>query len=183
MSDDITRLGALALSAEIHARRVSCVEVMQAYLARLDRLNPSLNAIVSMRDPEALLAQAREMDALAGAGRWMGWMHGMPQAIKDLAATRDIPTTLGSPLYRDNRPAVDAIVVQRMRAAGAILIGKTNTPEFGLGSQTYNPVFGATRNAWVNALCAGGSSGGAARPSPFSCAASASFNACSMASR
>jgi len=162
MSDDITRLGALELSAAIHARRVSCVEVMQAYLARIDRLNPSLNAIVSMRDPEALLAQAREMDALAAAGRWMGWMHGMPQAIKDLAPTRDLPTTLGSPLYRDSRPTTDAIFVERMRAAGAILIGKTNTPEFGLGSQTYNPVHGVTRNPYNRTLCAGGSSGGAA---------------------
>jgi amidase len=162
MSDDITRLGALELSAEIHARRLSCVEVMQAYLARIARLNPGLNAIVSLRDPELLLAQAREMDSLAAAGRWLGWMHGMPQAIKDLAATRDIPTTLGSPLYRDSRPTADALVVERMRAAGAILVGKTNTPEFGLGSQTYNPVFGATRNAYVPTLCAGGSSGGAA---------------------
>jgi amidase len=162
MSDDITRLGALELSAEIHARRVSCVEVMQAYLARIARLNPGLNAIVSQRDPDALLAQAREMDALAAAGRFLGWMHGMPQAIKDLAATRDLPTTMGSPLYRDNRPAADAIVVERMRAAGAILIGKTNTPEFGLGSQTYNPVHGVTRNPYDSTLCAGGSSGGAA---------------------
>jgi amidase len=162
MSDDITRLGALELSAEIHARRVSCVEVMQAYLARIARLNPGLNAIVSQRDPDALLAQAREMDALAAAGRFLGWMHGMPQAIKDLAATRDLPTTMGSPLYRNNRPAADAIVVERMRAAGAILIGKTNTPEFGLGSQTYNPVHGVTRNPYDSTLCAGGSSGGAA---------------------
>jgi amidase len=162
MNDDITRLGALELSAEIHARRVSCVEVMQAFLARIARLNPRLNAIISQRDPDALLAQAREMDALAAAGRWMGWMHGMPQAIKDLAATRDLPTTLGSPLYRDNRPAADALIVERMRAAGAILIGKTNTPEFGLGSQTYNPVHGVTRNPYDTTLCAGGSSGGAA---------------------
>jgi amidase len=162
MSDDITRLGALELSAAIHARDLSCHGVMAAYLERIARLNPVLNAIVAMKPPETLLAQAREMDEKAARGEWMGWMHGMPQAIKDLAATRDIPTTRGSPLYRDFLPAEDSIIVERVRQAGAILIGKTNTPEFGLGSQTYNPVYGATRNAYDTTLCAGGSSGGAA---------------------
>jgi amidase len=162
MTDDITALGALELSAAIHARAVSCEEVMRAYLDRIERLNPRLNAIVALRPRETLLAQARDMDQLAAEGRWLGWMHGMPQAIKDLSATKDIPTTLGSPLYRDFLPPEDGLMVQRMRAAGAILIGKTNTPEFGLGSQSYNPVYGVTRNAWDPSLCAGGSSGGAA---------------------
>jgi len=162
MSDDITSLGALDLSAAIHARQVSCTEVMQAYLARIDRLNPGINALISLKSPETLLADARQMDELAARGQWLGWMHGMPQAIKDLAATRDIRTTYGSPLYRDFQPAEDSIIVERVRRAGAIVIGKTNTPEFGLGSQSYNPVHGVTRNAYDPALCAGGSSGGAA---------------------
>ncbi|MBP7658863.1 MAG: amidase [Burkholderiaceae bacterium] len=161
MSDDITSLGALDLSTAIHARQVSCTEVMQAYLARIERVNPGLNALISLKPLETLLAEARQMDELAARGQWLGWMHGMPQAIKDLAATRDIRTTYGSPLYRDFQPTEDSIIVERVRRAGAILIGKTNTPEFGLGSQSYNPVHGVTRNAYDPALCAGGSSGGA----------------------
>lgn len=160
--DDITRLGALDLSAAIHARQVSCREVMQAYLARIDRLNPALNAVISRKPHDVLLAEAGQMDTLAARGEWLGWMHGMPQAIKDLAWTRDIRTTLGSPLYRDFQPTEDSIIVERVRRAGAIVIGKTNTPEFGLGSQSYNPVHGVTRNPYNPALCAGGSSGGAA---------------------
>jgi amidase len=161
MSDDITSLGALELSAAIHARQVSCVDVMQAYLARIERLNAGINALISLKAPETLLAEARQMDELAGRGQWLGWMHGMPQAIKDLAATRDIRTTYGSPLYRDFQPAEDSLIVERVRRAGAIVIGKTNTPEFGLGSQSYNPVHGVTRNPYDPSLCAGGSSGGA----------------------
>ena len=161
MSDDITSLGALDLSAAIHARQVSCTEVMRAYLARIERVNPGLNALISLKPPETLLADARQMDELAARGQWLGWMHGMPQAIKDLAATRDIRTTYGSPLYRDFQPTEDSLIVERVRRAGAIVIGKTNTPEFGLGSQSYNPVHGVTRNAYDPALCAGGSSGGA----------------------
>nr|MBP6816503.1 amidase [Burkholderiaceae bacterium] len=161
MSDDITSLGALDLCTAIHTRQVSCTEVMRAYLARIERVNPGLNALISLKPTETLLAEARQMDELAARGQWLGWMHGMPQAIKDLAATRDIRTTYGSPLYRDFQPTEDSIIVERVRRAGAILIGKTNTPEFGLGSQSYNPVHGVTRNAYDPALCAGGSSGGA----------------------
>ena len=142
MSDDITSLGALDLSTAIHARQVSCTEVMRAYLARIERVNPGLNALISLKPTETLLAEARQMDELAARGQWLGWMHGMPQAIKDLAATRDIRTTYGSPLYRDFQPTEDSIIVERVRRAGAIVIGKTNTPEFGLGSQSYNPVHG-----------------------------------------
>lgn len=161
-SQDIVALDALALSAAIRARQVSCREVMLACLAQIHRLNPEYNAIVSLQPAESLLAQADERDAQLARGQWLGWMHGFPQAIKDLAFTRGIPTTLGSPLLRDFVPQEDAIVVERARRAGAIVIGKTNVPEFGLGSQTYNNVFGATANAWDPALCAGGSSGGAA---------------------
>lgn len=160
--NDIVALDALALSAAIRSRRVSCREVMTAYLDRIERVDPGYNAIVSLQPRETLLAQADERDARLARGRWLGWMHGMPQAIKDLSQTAGVPTTFGSPLLAKNVPAFDGLIVERVRRAGAIVIGKTNVPEFGLGSQTYNTVFGATRNAWDRTKCAGGSSGGAA---------------------
>lgn len=159
---DLCDLPAHALSRAIHARDVSCREVMQATLARIERVNPVHNAIVSLRDADALLREADERDAQLLHGATIGWMHGMPQAIKDMAFTAGIRTTLGSPLLRDHVPSDDGLVVQRMKAAGCIVIGKTNTPEFGLGSHTFNEVFGVTRNAWDPSRSAGGSSGGAA---------------------
>jgi len=159
---DIVMMDACALSQAIRSKTVSCVEVMRAYLDHIDRLNPRVNAIVSRQDPDALMRQARERDEELSQGRPRGWMHGFPQAIKDLAATQGIPTTLGSPLFRDNIPATDAVFVERMKAAGSIIIGKTNTPEFGLGSQSHNPVFGTTLNAYDQTKTSGGSSGGAA---------------------
>jgi amidase len=153
---------AVELGAAIRARQVSCREVLDAYLARIEAVNPAVNAIVSLQDPDALRAQADALDAEAAEGRWRGPLHGMPQAPKDLAATAGIRTTFGSPILKDFVPDTDAIVVERARAAGAILIGKTNTPEFGLGSHTYNTVFGTTLNAWDRSRSAGGSSGGAA---------------------
>ena len=158
----ITGMSAVQLSQNIHARSVSCREVMAAFLAQVDRLNPQFNAIVSRVDSERLLAQADSCDAELAAGTSRGWMHGFPMAIKDLAATAGVVTTRGSPLLARHVPTEDDLLVTRMKAAGGILIGKTNTPEFGLGSQTYNPVFGTTRNAWDPRRCAGGSSGGAA---------------------
>ncbi len=161
---DITDLTADALSAAIHARQVSCREVMQATLVRIEAFNPRHNAIVSLRDGTVLFAEADQRDAQlanGGAGS-MGWMHGMPQAIKDIAATAGLRTTMGSPLLRNNVPAQDGLMVARMKAAGCIVIGKTNTPEFGLGSHTFNEVFGVTRNAYDRSRSAGGSSGGAA---------------------
>lgn len=153
---------AIDLSRAIHLKQVSCQEVMQFTLERIARLNPVSNAIVSLQDPELLLAQARERDARLARGESMGWMHGMPQAIKDLANAQGLRTTLGSPLMKDFVAPEDGLMVQRMKAAGAIVIGKTNTPEFGLGSHTFNEVFGPTRNAWNPNKTAGGSSGGAA---------------------
>ncbi len=160
---DITDLPAYALSDAIRAREVSCREVMQATLSRIGAVNPVHNAIVSLRDGDALLREADERDAQLkhGAGS-IGWMHGIPQAIKDMAQTAGIRTTLGSPLLRDNVPSQDGLMVRRMKAAGCIVIGKTNTPEFGLGSHTFNEVFGVTRNAFDPTKSAGGSSGGAA---------------------
>jgi amidase len=161
-TDTIVNLSACALSAHLHARKLSCREVMTAYLDRIDALNPRYNAIVSLQPREALLAKADVRDMQLARGESMGWMHGFPMAIKDLAATAGIHTTCGSPLLADHVPTEDGIMVERMKAAGGIVIGKTNTPEFGLGSHTYNPVFGVTRNAFDPAKSAGGSSGGAA---------------------
>ena len=163
---DITDLTAHALSRAIRAGEVSCREVMAATLARIDAVNPGVNAIVNLRGHEVLLREADERDAQLRRGATpegpIGWMHGMPQAIKDLSPTAGIATTLGSPLLRDFVPAHDGLMVQRMKAAGCIVIGKTNVPEFGLGSHTFNEVFGVTRNAYDPGKSAGGSSGGAA---------------------
>jgi amidase len=163
---EITDLPADALSVAIRAREVSCREVMQATLARIEVVNPVHNAIVSLRDADLLLREADERDAqLARDATPNGpirWMHGMPQAIKDAAHTAGIRTTFGSPLLREFVPSHDGLMVQRMKAAGCIIIGKTNTPEFGLGSHTFNEVFGVTRNAYDPSKSAGGSSGGAA---------------------
>lgn len=162
VSEDILDTDALDLSRRIHARAVSCREVMEATLSRIDRLNPAVTAIVSRIDADALLREADAKDALLSQGLSQGWLHGFPMAPKDLAQTRGIATTMGSPLFRDQVPTEDSVFVTRLREAGAIFVGKTNTPEFGLGSQTYNPVFGPTGNAYDPALTSGGSSGGAA---------------------
>ncbi|WP_257744647.1 amidase [Burkholderia glumae] len=160
--DPIVAMPAHALSAAIRSRAVSCVETMRAYLDRIEQVNGRVNAIVALRERAVLLAEAARKDAALARGEWQGWLHGMPQAPKDLAMTKDIVTTLGSPIFRDFRPAEDTLGVARMRAAGAIFVGKTNTPEFGLGSHTFNAVYGATRNPYDLAKSAGGSSGGAA---------------------
>ena len=161
-ADDITALDATALSEAVHARRVSCREVMQAYLARIARLNPTYNAIVALRPDDALLAEADACDVQLARGASRGWLHGVPQAIKDLANAAGLPTTLGSPLMRDLIAREDGLMTARMKGAGCIVIGKTNMPEFGLGSHTFNEVFGATFNAYDVTKSAGGSSGGAA---------------------
>src|SRR5579864_6485467 len=158
---DVVMMSAGELSHAIRARRVSCQEVMTAYLAHIEALNPKVNAIVSLQPREALMKQAAERDAELARGQYRGWMHGFPHAVKDLAATRGIRTTWGSPLL-DTVPDYDSIFVERLRRAGVIILGKTNAPEFGLGSQSYNPVFGTTLNAYDQSKCAGGSSGGAA---------------------
>ncbi|HEX4233008.1 MAG TPA: amidase [Caldimonas sp.] len=158
----LTDLDADALSRAIHAKDVSCREVMRATLDRIGAVNPGVNAIVSLQDEGDLLRQADARDAMLARGETMGWMHGMPQAIKDAAETKGIPSTLGSPLLKGRVPDYDALMVERMKAAGCIVVGKTNTPEFGLGSHTFNEVFGVTRNAFDRTKSAGGSSGGAA---------------------
>ena len=162
---NITDLPAHALSDAIRKREVSCRDVMRATLDRIEVVNPVHNAIVSLRDGDTLLREADACDHQLRPGTStgsIGWMHGMPHAIKDMAQTAGIRTTLGSPLLRDSVATEDGLMVQRLKAAGCIVIGKTNTPEFGLGSHTFNEVFGVTRNAYDPSKSAGGSSGGAA---------------------
>ncbi|WP_420913288.1 amidase [Herbaspirillum aquaticum] len=159
--DQLVTLDALALSASIRSKEISCREVMQAYLDHIEKINPLVNAIVSLRPAEELLGEAKRADQLLAQGMYLGWMHGMPQAPKDLASCRGIPTSKGSPLSSLKPDLNDAICVARVREAGAIFIGKTNVSEFGLGSNSYNPVFGVTRNAYDTSRIAGGSSGGA----------------------
>lgn len=158
---NIVMMDGMELSNAIHSKKVSCREVMASYLDHISRLNPKVNAIVSLQERTGLLTQATERDDQLARGQSLGWMHGFPHAVKDLEPTRGIRTSGGSPLV-DGIPDHDAIFVERLRKNGAILIGKTNVPEFGLGSQSYNPVFGVTRNAYVQTKTAGGSSGGAA---------------------
>jgi amidase len=155
---DLTHLSATDLSDALAKRTVSTVEVMTAFLDRIDRVNPSINAIVSLRPRDDLMSEARAADATPRKG----WLHGMPIAVKDLIATKGLRTAWGSPIHADFVPETDDLVAARMRAAGAIIIGKTNVPEFGLGSHSFNPVFGVTRNPYDLTRSAGGSSGGAA---------------------
>lgn len=145
------------MAAEIAAGRLAPSEVMAAVLDRIDAVNPALNAIVSLRARDALMAEARAADGRQPAGP----LHGLPMAVKDLVATAGIPTTLGSPLFADCVPEADDLLAARLKAAGGIAIGKTNVPEFGLGSHSTNPVFGVTRNPYDPSRTAGGSSGGA----------------------
>ena len=162
LPSDLTSLSAAQLSAAIRTGQVSCVETMQAYLERIEQYNPVYNAIVSRLDDDACLAAARRADEELARGEYRGWLHGMPHAVKDLANAEGLPTSLGSPIFAGTMPDVDDLHIARIRNAGAIFIGKTNVPEFGMGSQSYNSVFGVTRNAYDPALAAGGSSGGAA---------------------
>ena len=143
------------------ARKASPLEVMHAVLARIDALNPQLNAYGTLAR-EAALRSARAATAALKKGATLRPLHGVPVSIKDLTPTKGIRTTWGSKIYEHHVPDEDALIVERLKAAGAIVVGKTNTPEFGAGGNTFNAVFGATRNPWNPALTCGGSSGGAA---------------------
>ncbi len=156
--DDLCALSASTLSRLIAAREVKPSEVMAATLARVAAVNGAVNAIVSMPDEEVLMDWARAADDAAPAG----WLHGIPLAVKDLVAVKGMRTTWGSPIFADHVPMADDLLAARMRAAGAIFIGKTNTPEWGHGSHSFNPVHGVTRNPYDRTRTAGGSSGGAA---------------------
>ena len=158
MGDELWRWSARRLRNAVAARQLSAVEVLESHLARIAAVNERVNAIVTLV-PERALADAA---ALLRSRGEPGLLHGLPVAVKDLVDTAGIRTTYGSPLFADHVPTEDALIVRRLRAAGAIVIGKTNTPEFGAGSHTFNPVFGATRNPYDLTRSAGGSSGGAA---------------------
>jgi amidase len=157
----LTRKSAVELAAMMAARAVSPVEVLDAHLAVIARMNPSLNAIVTLA-ADAARAAARRAEAAIMVGAPLGALHGLPFGVKDVTHTAGIRTTFGSPLFKDFVPAEEAEVVRRLEAAGAIVLAKTNTPEFATGANTVNPVFGATRNPWNPALSPAGSSGGSA---------------------
>ena len=159
---DVIFASARELAQQIRSRHVSCREVMSAFLAQIARLNPQLNAIVAKLDDAASLALADKADAALGNGASIGPLHGLPTAFKDLEAAVGFPQSKGSPLFRTVMPEADSVLVERIRRAGAIPIGKTNVPEFGMGSQTYNTVYGTTLNPYDRTKTAGGSSGGAA---------------------
>jgi amidase len=159
---DITGWNAIELSQRIRTKQVSCVEVMDAYLGRIGRLNPRLNAIVQLADEGNLRAQAAERDRQLARGEYLGWMHGFPHAVKDTAWAKGFISTSGSPLLKDFVAPEDAVIVERMKAAGAIVIAKTNVPEWALGSNTFNPIYGTSWNPYDLKKTPGGSSGGTA---------------------
>jgi len=159
---DICFMTATEMVQRIRARELSCWDVMQAHLTRIDRINPKVNAIVTRMPADQVLAAADAADKALARGDDMGPLHGLPIAHKDLVPTKDLRTTWGSPIFKDFVPDHDGLIVQRLKKAGAITVGKTNTPEFGAGSQTFNPVFGETVNPYDTNKTCGGSSGGAA---------------------
>ncbi|WP_447751244.1 amidase [Sphingopyxis fribergensis] len=160
--NELLDMSAVSLAGAIRKKDVSARELMAAHIARVDVLNPRFNAIVSRIDRTAAMGQAAACDEDAAAGRFRGVLHGFPHAVKDTAPAKGIRFTQGSPILKDNVPAADSLVVSRMRGAGAIFVGKTNVPEFALGSHSYNPVFGTTGNAFDPGKSAGGSTGGGA---------------------
>lgn len=155
---ELLEASATELSVAIRSRKVAPSEVMAAWLTHVQAMNGSVNALVSLRDPDALMAEARALDDAEPRG----WLHGIPFAVKDLVATAGLRTTWGSPVFADHVPVKDDLVAARLRAAGAVIAAKTNVPEWGQGSHSFNPVFGVTRNPYDLSRSAGGSSGGAA---------------------
>src|SRR5262245_17462350 len=161
MAKDLTRVSAVELARLIRTRKASPVEATEAHLAAIAKVNPTVNAFCTVV-PEKALAWAREAEAAVKKRGKLGPLHGVPVAIKDLTPTAGIRTTFGSTLFRDHVPTEDAETVRKLKKAGAVVLGKTNTPEFGAGANTVNKVFGATRNPWNTALSASGSTGGGA---------------------
>jgi amidase len=160
--EELAFCDACTLATRLRAREISAVELMQSCLGQIEHWNPVLNALPTLRATDALLAEARAADAELERGAPRGPLHGLPYAVKDLFLTAGLRTTFGSLIYRDYIPDRDELIVARMKKAGAIVVGKSNTPEFGAGSQTFNRVFGVTRNPYDPSRTSGGSSGGAA---------------------
>ena len=161
-SGDLNFMSATELAGHLRSRAVSAREVMAAHLERIAHVNPKLNAIVAKLDDERCLELADEADRRAASGAPLPPLHGLPTAFKDLQPVVGFPYTRGSLAYKDAMPTEDSLFVARMRAAGVIPIGKTNVPEFGMGSHTFNKVYGTTVNPYDTTKSAGGSSGGAA---------------------
>jgi amidase len=160
-SSEICFLTATELVRRMRRKEVSAREVLKAHLRQIDRVNPQVNAIVTLVADQAR-EQAAKADQAAARNKFLGPLHGLPIAHKDLHETKGIRTTFGSPIFKDYVPDFSMLMIERIQQAGAITIGKTNTPEFGAGSQTFNPIFGATKNPWDLSKTCGGSSGGAA---------------------
>src|ERR1700733_4591420 len=158
---DICTLSAAEMAKLIREGKLSAREAVEAHLAQIESINPKVNSIVTLVAEQAL-ERALEADEVQAAGRPLGPLHGLPTAPKDLQLTKGIRTTFGSRIFKNFVPDGDSPLVERIKSAGAITLGKTNTPEFGAGSQTYNDVFGATLNPWDTTKTCGGSSGGAA---------------------
>lgn len=158
----ITDFDASTLSRKIHAKEISCRDVMQAFLARIAAVNPTFNAIVHLAPHDALMAQAAAYDEELAHGLSRGWLHGIPIAIKDATEVAGFVTSRGCELLADNVSTRDSLMAARMKDAGCIAIGRTTSPELGLGSHTFSTLWGATHNAWDTRVSAGGSSGGAA---------------------
>ena len=161
MNDELWRRSAVELAALLAAGSVSAREALDAHLVRIEQVNPTINAVVTL-SVERAVADATRADEAYAQRRHLGPLHGLPIAHKDLAMTAGIRTTLGSPIFADHVPDEDELIIARLRAAGCVTVGKTNTPEFGAGSHTFNEVFGVTRNPYDPSRSAGGSSGGAA---------------------
>lgn len=157
----VCSLPATEVSSLLARGQISARELLDAHLARIDALNPIINALVTLT-PERALERASASDEAHARGESLGLLHGLPVAHKDLLATAGVRTTFGSPIFSDFVPPSDSLIVERQRRAGAVMVGKTNTPEFGAGSHTFNPVFGPTLNPYALARTPGGSSGGAA---------------------
>jgi len=155
-------LSAIDMLALLRSKEISSSELLHAHFERIDAVNPQVNALVTLADIDTLCTQAATADACWMRGDWLGPLHGLPVSQKDLTATRGVRTTFGSTIFADHVPDHDALIVRRCATAGALMLGKTNTPEFGSGSHTFNEVFGVTRNPWDLSKSAGGSSGGAA---------------------
>ena len=158
---DVCYMKAVDMAALLKAKKISAREVMQAHLQQI-KVNPKVNAMVTMVPEDQLMAEALAADESLAKGNLTGPLHGLPIAVKDLMETKGIRTTYGSPLYKDLIPSQDALIVEREKKAGAIVIGKTNVPELGLGSQTFNPIFGPTFNPYDISKTCGGSTGGGA---------------------
>jgi amidase len=160
-NEQLLSLSSVEMRRRIGTKEISPVELLEASLARIEAINPAINAVTAMCVARAR-KEAKAAERAVKNGDELGLLHGLPTGIKDLEETKDLLTTYGSPLYRDYVPNYDNVMVGRVRAAGAVVVGKTNVPEFGAGSNSRNPVWGATGNPFNTTLTAGGSSGGSA---------------------